>query len=100
MFFELRGKTYKISFSRLGTMTVAELSEVDSEGKLVHLGIYGTARVYYKDQFQKKVGRKVALTNLINVFNEPNFDEVPALKFLTKEERAEIWNAYFRHHRK
>jgi len=48
----------------------------------------GTAFCYYKDQFNKKIARKVSLTKTIKELN------------LSKEERKQIWYDYFKYCKK
>ena len=57
----------------------------NDEGKVL---TKGTAFLYYKDNFDRAIGRKVALTN--------------ALKSLTlsKDERVDVWKAYWKSHKK
>lgn len=98
-YFEVQNKTFAVKFLREGVdnhTTIAELYEVEN-GELVHTGLFGIASVYYKDQFQKKVGRKVALTNLLESISMSN--EFYPLT-LTREDRTEIWAKYFEHFKK
>lgn len=91
-YFEIGKTTYAVKFLRDGvnrTTTIAELYEV-VEGKLVHTGAFGIASVHYTDQFVKKVGRKVALSYLLDGLSLE--DSVP---LFTKEDRTLIWSKYF-----
>ena len=96
MFFELNEITYKIKFYRTGKTTVAELQQVTGDS-IVSLGEYGVSNPHYKDVFQKKIGRKRALENLLKGLSNP--DTEPSI-LLSKEDRAKIWEAYFERHKK
>lgn len=101
MFFELKGKgTFGVKFSRQGTTTLAEWMEVeidDAGGRFIHTGIYGIASLHYNDRFVKKIGRVVALTNLLKTLSDHNTDYGLVLH---KEDRKIIWEVYFRSHKK
>jgi len=96
MFFELNGKTYGVKFSRTGTRTFAEWVEVEEDG-INHTGIFGVSSVHHTDKFVRKVGRVVALTNLLKTLSNPDTDYDMVLQ---KEDRKKIWETYFKSHRK
>ena len=96
MYFELRGKTYGVKFFRQGTTTVAEWVEVENENKF-HTGMMGLAYLHHTDRFEKKVGRVVALTNLLKYLSDHDADYG---KVLHREDRKIIWEAYFKTHKK
>lgn len=103
MFFELEGNTYRIKFYRMGKNTIAELFQVDAQAGedvpgMTSLGVYGVASVYHTDTFVKKVGRKVALSNLLAGLSDPESPAAPL--FLNKEDREMIWAKYFESHKK
>ena len=106
MYFELEGKTYRIKFYRDGNLTIAELYEISEEtGGMISLGVFGIAAVYYKDRFEKKLGRKVALSHLLKVLSDHvdedgNFIESVGPIVLDKKDRQMIWDKYFETHRK
>lgn len=110
MFFELEGNTYRIKFYRTGVTTVAELFEVKKtvddlgdDTAMTSLGVYGIARPYHTDRFEKSTGRKVALANLLkNLSYEWMNDEEPDPRpvVLEREDRAMIWAKYFESHKK
>ena len=118
MFFELNNTTYHIKFYRTGVTTVAELFEVNSGytdadssdmPAMTSLGVYGIARPHYTDRFEKKIGRRVALThlleNLTERYEDDGFGGEVVFKSegpitLTKEDRELIWAKYFETHRK
>lgn len=101
MFFQLKnGKTYAVKFSREQTTTLAYWAEVKDDGKLYYTGEVGIASLDSRDRFQKKIGRVVALTNLLNIMSNPdNFDEFSSV-LLDREDRKAIWTAYFENHRR
>ncbi len=92
MFFEIDNETYGVKFSRVGYRTFAELMKVKKNGELSHTNIVGECALYYKDTFVPEVGRKIALTNLIE-------NIVKKIK-LEKADRAKIWEEYFREYKK
>jgi hypothetical protein len=105
MFLELNhsrlGKqTYGVKFTRNGTTTRAELVRVDEIIGLDFTGLVGISSLYYKDRFVKSTGRKVALANLIERMQQVSAGDTEPEFTLTKEDRAKIWEAYFKSHKK
>lgn len=95
MFFELENKTYCVKFYRTGTTTVAELFQVEA-GEMLSLEIYGIARPYHTDRFEKSKGRKIALADLIWQtwgLGDGGYE-------ISKEQRKMIWDKYFERHNK
>lgn len=94
MYFELNGKTYRVSFSRIGKRTFARLLEVTPDG-LVDRFPLGTSAPHYTDKFEKSRGRKIALADLIwqTWGTEEGYE-------ISKEDRAKIWKVYFEKHNK
>lgn len=95
IYFEKDGKTYGIQFSYTGanrTTTVAELVEVEDRG-IFHTGVMGVASLHYMDRFVKRVGRKVALSYLLEFLSDEEQEVYPQL-LLNKEDRTKIWNLY------
>lgn len=96
MFFEKDGNTYGIKFYYEGhnrTTTVAELVEVSDEG-VVHTGIVGIASLDSRDRFVKKIGRRLALTHLLEALSDEAFVEENGGVLLIRKDRAQIWNQY------
>lgn len=103
MYFELNGKTFAIKFYRAGTTTSAELFSVKERGGMIHLGVFGLAKLHITDRFVKKVGRIVALTHLLEGLSGEwmsENEEDPREFILTREDRKIIWEAYFKTHKK
>jgi hypothetical protein len=99
MFFDIDGKRYGVKFSRNGTTTYAELVKVQEWG-LDYPGLVGIATLHPRDRFVKKTGRKVALAGLLYRMNEVSAGDTEPEFNLTKEDRAKIWEEYFRSHKK
>lgn len=99
MFFELDGKTYKIKFSRAGTSTFSELWSVDDDG-IWNTGLLGWTKLHPKDRFVKKTGRKIALANLLDRMEEVSAGDTEPEFVLTKETKRNIWETYFKAHKK
>ena len=97
---KLGKRTYGVKFSRNGTSTRAELIRVDNLTGLDPTGLVGDAHLHYKDRFVKSTGRKVALTNLIIRMQEVSAGDTEPEFVLTKEDRAKIWETYFKYHKK
>ena len=103
MYFKLFGKTFGINFTRGGTTTFAELVEIKPDKGITHLGIFGFATLIPPDRFVKSIGRKVALTNLLNYLSADwgeGGDEDPREFILDKDQRKLIWETYFKTHKK
>lgn len=105
MFFELDGVTYRIKFYRLGRNTIAELFEVvtptDADsGGIYSLGVFGIARQHPIDPPVKKIGRRVALTNMLKALSHAEEGEAVLHRPLTRDDRQAIWARYFESHRK
>lgn len=97
MFFELRGVTYQIRFSRTGTTTFAHLFRVENDGTLHEMEGVGIAELFHTDRFEKAKGRKVAVADLLWKYSVPDSEgEIP--EGLSKEDREEIWKKYFEQH--
>lgn len=60
----------------------------DTKGEKVTVYLVGTAYCNPKDNFCRKVGRRIALTRLISQMR------------LVKEDRQKIWDTYFLTHKK
>lgn len=99
MFFELNGKTYGVKFHREGTTTLASLFVVGEGGELTATTVQGIAVLHHNDRFEKSKGRKVALADLLYDISIPD-EEGPVPQGLTKEDRAKIWEEYFKKHNK
>lgn len=99
MYFTLNGKEYKVKFYRNGTNTYAELWELDDVKDWGCTNLIGVARLSKKDRFVKKVGRVVALTNLIKRMQEVSAGDSQPEFSLTKEEKKLIWDSYFLRHK-
>jgi hypothetical protein len=103
MLFDLNGNKFMVKFSRAGTTTFAELwmyrnITLDYDC----LNILGIAECSPKDIFEKSKGRKVALAKLFIQMNE-FYKEEPAEYWSlgnNKEDRAKIWEIYFKEHKK
>lgn len=96
MYFELDNKTFCVKFYRTGTTTIAELFEVGSDNKMTSTGVYGIARVYHTDRFEKSKGRKIALADLIWQrwgLGDGGYE-------ISKEQRKMLWDKYFERHNK
>jgi len=98
MFFQANNTTFAVKFHRIGTTTIADLFQVRDE-ILVSTEIQGKAVLYYKDTFEKSKGRKVALADLIYQISVPDAEGVVP-EGLTKEDKAMIWEQYFKTHNK
>src|SRR5688572_13184626 len=99
MFFELNEVTYKVKFYRSGTTTFAELWRLDNDG-LDCTNLLGIAYLHPNDIFVKKTGRKVALASLLRRMNEISAGYAEPEFSLTREDRKNIWEAYFKTHKK
>lgn len=95
MFFEYNGKTYCVKFKREGTTTFATLFIVDEKDGLIPANVSGVAVLYYKDKFQKSKGRKVALSDVLYQLSTPDPDGIFP-NGLSKEDKAAIWQEYFK----
>ena len=98
MLFDLNGNTYQVRFFRRNLddkrITIADLLIKDSE-EFTHLLVNGMSICSPKDRFEKSKGRKVALAKLIKLLT------VRLIGYeLTKEDRACIWEIYFKEHKK
>lgn len=100
MYFELDGKTYRIRFMRNGTTTFAELWVLQKDGELDFPGLMGIATLHPNDIFVKKIGRKVALASLLNRMEEVSAGDTEPEFILSHEDRKNIWEAYFKTHKK
>lgn len=98
MFVQINDVTYRIKFHRNDNMTFAELYRVEESGHLVYTAIDGVAICNPKDNFDKGMGRKVALADLLD--NMVSVFLTVANHQITKEDRRGIWEEYFRTHNK
>lgn len=62
-------------------------------------GLIGTSICSPKDQFKKSKGRKLALAKLFKRMNEISAGEDKPEFHLTKADREQIWNLYFKTHK-
>jgi hypothetical protein len=91
MLFDLNGNKYKVKFYRIQTSTFAALEQwIPSLNTYMAINICASL-CNPKDKFVKSTGRKVALARVLH--------ETPELQ-LTKEDRARIWETYFKEHKK
>lgn len=91
MLFDLDGKQFKVSFYRIGTTTFAKLCQFASEINSWFEVNTCAALCNPKDRFEKKIGRKIALSRILHETEELH---------LSKEDRAAIWEIYFKEHKK
>lgn len=99
MYFELNGKTYRVKFYRSNTFTFAELWTIEN-GELDFPGLMGIAKLNPKDRFVKKIGRKVALASLLNRMEQVSAGNTEPEFILSYEDRKNIWEIYFKTHKK
>lgn len=101
MIFKLGKNEYKVYFYRNSTTTFAELNvwNKESEG-WNNTGLVGIASLSKADRFVKKVGRVVALTNLIKWMKEVSGKADKPEFNLSKDDRQLIWDAYFLKHKR
>jgi hypothetical protein len=93
MLFDLNGEKFKVSFYRNNNnrrMTIAEMENLSIPSRYHVLGL---SFCNPKDRFEKSKGRKIALTKLLIAMTEYNYS-------VTKEDRARIWEIYFKEHKK
>lgn len=106
MFFQLGNTTYGVRFSRNGTTTYAELMRVQEDGTLMNTNVLGIGTLYYKDRFEKSKGRKAALARLLDEMQQFHAEfsisgNHEHLQWnMTHEVRKNIWEEYFKTHRK
>lgn len=101
MLFDLNGSKFMVRFSRSGIFTFAELWQYnDNLGEYDCLNILGVAECSKKDRFERSKGRKVALAKLFNSMNEFAEEEPSQYDYVDKENRARIWEIYFKEHKK
>lgn len=91
MIFDLNGNKYKVSFYRIKTTTFAKLYKWIEELKTYMEINLCAALCNPKDRFEKSKGRKIALARLLSETKELS---------LSKEDRAKIWEIYFKEHKK
>jgi hypothetical protein len=88
MFFEMNEQTYTVKIIQVGFHTFAEVMKVKSNGEFQHTYIVGEARLYYKDNFNPKTGRKLALARVL--------DKAEKALGVTKEIREQVWTDFFK----
>lgn len=97
MLFDLNGNTYQVKFFRANPSTVAELWIKDGEN-FQYLYLSGESHCNPKDRFEKSKGRKIALANLLKELSRKAINYTG--NEITKEDRAKIWEIYFKEHKK
>lgn len=98
-YFQKSNVTYAVRFNREGTSTFAALYEVDPVAGLVDVEVIGEAHLYHTDQYEKSKGRKVALADLLYQLSVAD-PEGAIPEGLNKEDRENIWQEYFKNHKK
>lgn len=98
MLFDLNGNQFQVKFSRTGTVTYADLYQNKPDIGFDCLNIVGIAQCNPKDRFEKSKGRKIALAKLLKAMIE--YEPQLGVLNLGKEQRANIWEIYFKEHKK
>lgn len=100
MLFDLNGNTYQVKFFRNNLLlvssraTIAELWIKDGDGQSIML-LSAESYCNPKDRFEKSKGRKIALAKLLK-----DAGKKAVFLRLSKEDRAKIWEIYFKEHKK